>query len=117
MFMEGATTILSNYLKDNKTVIKKKEYALLKQTLLQKFVYIQLYSLMKVFNSTTYKPYNGWKDVEWLCLYVDANMSLLLERFNDLKNEDHMNDAVDDEEYCSALAIECIDESSSEFYN
>lgn len=117
MFTENATTILSDYLKDNKTVIQRKKYVLLGQALLQKFACIQLYGLMGVFNPAAYEPYNGWKDMERLRLYVEANMSLLPQRFNDLEDEDHIDDAVDDEEYCPTLDIECIDESGGEFYD
>lgn len=117
MLPENAPTIISNYLKNNKTHIQRKKYALLGQALLNKFACLQLFGFMAVFNPTAYQPFNGWRDLERLRAHVDANSDLLPAKFNDLEDEDHVDDAVDDEEFCYALDMECIDENSREIYD
>ncbi len=61
-----------------------------------------------IFNPTAYEPFNGWQDLERLRAHVDANSNLLPAKFNDLEDED-INDAVDDEECCFVLDMECIE--------
>lgn len=110
MFTSSGTKPLSEYLKNHATPIKWKKYALLGQALLRDFACIQLRGFMAVFQPEQYAPTNGWDDLAVLrSTLVDENPALLPERFEDLEDEDH--DFVDDEEYCSVLDMECIDEN------
>lgn len=115
MFIDG-TELLSNYLRDNKTHINRKKYALLGQALLGEFACVQLRGLMAVFHPDIYEPINGWKDMACLRVIVDKH-ALLPERFEDLEDEDHNEEAVDDEEYSSIFDMEYIDETGGEYYD
>lgn len=102
---------ISDYLSANTVSIDRKAYALLGQALLSDFACVQLRGLMSIFHPDTYEPTSGWQDMARLRTLVDANSKLLPERFNDLEDEDHNEDAVDDyEDYHPLHECKCIDE-------
>jgi hypothetical protein len=75
---ENTPTILSNYLKNNKTPIQRKKYALLGQVLLNKFACIQLFgfrqysTLLHINHSMVGETWNDyvhtWTQIQTCCL-------------------------------------------------